>query len=75
MSEPAASLPELLTAQEVAAILKVDRERVYALKAQIGYVSLGDGTLRFRPEHVFAFIESRTCPPKGDAGTPGSTEP
>lgn len=63
--------PELLTAREVAAILKVPRQRVYALKERIGYVLLSEGTIRFRAADVYAFIEARTRAPAAAPNMPG----
>lgn len=47
----------LLTARELADILNVPYKRVYELP--IPEVRLGERTLRWRPEDVEAFIESR----------------
>ena len=53
---------ELLTADDVASLLKYDdRHSVYKLKREgkLKAVSLGDKTLRFRPSEVRRFIEDR----------------
>lgn len=62
-------MPPLLTADDVAEILRVSRAEVYALKARIGYVSIGR-RVRFHPEAVFAYIERCSV---ASASPPGST--
>ena len=51
-------MPPLLTADEVAAILRVSRAHVYAIRHRVGYVQLGRA-LRFKLEDVERFIASQ----------------
>lgn len=56
-------VPTLLTAKEVAAILKVSLSEVYALKARIGFVVVGFRRIRFEPDAVLAYVQAqRRCP-------------
>ncbi len=48
---------ELLTADEVAAILKASRDYVYAVKHKIGFVRFGR-SVRFRRDALEAFIRA-----------------
>ncbi len=61
---PAASVvPQLLTATDVAGILKVSRSEVYALKSRIGFVVVGSRRIRFEPDAVLAYVQTqRRCP-------------
>jgi excisionase family DNA binding protein len=66
---------QLLTADEVAELLRLPRTRVVAMARDgvLPVVRLGERTLRFRPEDV----ESFTTPQRGDraAVTAGRTTP
>ncbi len=57
MSAEAASLPRLLSADEVAEVLGVTRTYVYDVKHRIGFVKLGR-VIRFHPDAVRRFIAS-----------------
>lgn len=50
---------ELLTAEEVASILKVQKRYIYQLKAEhkIPFVIIGKGALRFRKVDIEKWIE------------------
>lgn len=60
MPAPATSgLQQLLTAEDVAEILRVSRAQVYLLKDQIGCVVVGSRLIRFEPEAIFAYVQAR----------------
>lgn len=62
MSAGALSVPQLLTAREVAGILRVSLAQVHVLKDRIGYVVVGSRSVRFEPEAVFAYVQAqRRC--------------
>ena len=53
-------MPELLTAQEVADILKVEKGQIYRMKAkgEIPFVKVGDKLVRFDKDEITAWIKS-----------------
>ena len=70
--QPTTPLGEpLLTADQVAVYLQVDRATVYRLSAAPGglpVVDLSPRVRRFRPQDVRAFLEHRTRAPKARPG-------
>lgn len=58
--EPGEKAPQLLTPQDVAERLKIDRESVYALvkRRELDAMKLGPRTLRVTEASLAAFIES-----------------
>jgi excisionase family DNA binding protein len=54
---------ELLTAEEVAQILKVNKQTVYKKKNEIGYVEIFGGRLRFERSKVLEWLEKQTVKP------------
>jgi excisionase family DNA binding protein len=56
--EPSQPLPEVLTADEVAALLRVNRKTVYAAfkRGEIGGGRRIGGTIRFSRERVLAWL-------------------
>lgn len=59
MAATARELEPLLTVSDVAGILRVSRDYVYANQHKIGRVCLGRA-VRFRPEDVDRFIRSQS---------------
>jgi hypothetical protein len=62
MSLPAHQIAPLLTAEDVAGILRCSLPEVYVLKDRIGYVRVGSRGVRFEQEAVYAYIAAqRRC--------------
>ena len=63
----------LLTASDVAEILRVSVAQVYLLKDRIGYVTVGSRAVRFEPDAVFAYVSAqRRCHEPALASSAGS---
>ncbi len=54
---------ELLTAEEVAQILKVHKQTVYKKKDEIGYVEIFGGRIRFERTKVLEWLNRQTVAP------------
>src|SRR5690349_17985293 len=78
---PAGPPLQLLTVEDVAAILQVSRSQVYEMKHRIGFVVIGRRCVRFTREQVTAYVERQTrAPPErrpaSSAGrTPATSTP
>jgi hypothetical protein len=68
-------MPPLLTAAEVAEILRVSRAQAYLLKDLIGYVRVGRA-IRFEQDAVFAYVQgARRCHAPALVSTSAPTRP
>ena len=67
-------VPRLLMVEDVAAILRVARGSVYALKERIGYVVVGSSRIRFEATTVLAYVQAqRRChEPRSPSYAPGN---
>ncbi len=59
---------ELLTAEDVARILKVNKQTVYLKKDEIGYVKIFGGRLRFERSKVLEWLSRQTVEPVMEEG-------
>lgn len=62
-------MPDFLTAQQVADILKVSRGFVYEHKSQFGYLDIG-GRLRFDRRNLDRYLADHTHQPRCRPGRP-----
>jgi excisionase family DNA binding protein len=64
---------ELLTARDVAELLRCSRSEVYALKGKIQYCKIG-GMVRFKREDVLKFIDDNMVAPNERRDPPPSPQ-